>query len=369
MELSNKISGVRPFVEEDIPAVASIHWNVFGAGGPLCPELKTNYHAYFNSVYLQSFHSDRPVKSLVYEEGGKVSGFLGAVGRGMSWHGMPIHVAVATNFTVSPGTRGIAGVKLMAAFLGGSQDLSIADEAGMNSRKVWQGLGGRTSLFHSTRWICLLSPARTALRTLGTKRAFSTVSHLLSPAAHAIDALVPRVAKTSFRHSESPLVEVPFNPSVILRHVDGLLKTFPLRSMYSEASLTWLLRRAESKKSMGPFQRILVTTSQGKIAGWYFYYAKPGGIGEVLQIAAADGRFEDVFDHLYTHARARGVIGLAGRPERELIHPLSRRFCVFGRYPWWVLVHSRRTEILDAFQRGDAFFSRLDGEWCCHFKD
>lgn len=369
MELSSKISGVRPFIEDDIRTVASIHWNVFGAGSPLSPELETDYQAYFKDVYLQSFHTDRPVRSLVCEEGGKVSGFLGAVGRCMSWHDMPILAAVATNFVVSPGARGITGVKLLAAFLAGSQDLSIADEAGMNSRKAWQGLGGRTSLFHSTRWICLLSPARAALHMLGTKRGFSTVSRLLNPAAYVMDALAPRVAKTSFRHSESPLVEVPFAPSIILRHVDGLLKTFPLSSMYSEASLAWLLRRAENKRSMGPFQKVLVTTSQGKIAGWYFYYAKPGGIGEVLQIAAEDGRFEDVFDHLYTHARERGVAGLAGRPERELIYPLSRRFCVFGPYPWWVLVHSRRTEILDAFQRGDAFFSRLDGEWCCHFKD
>jgi len=41
--------------------------------------------------------------------------------------------------------------------------------------------------------------------------------------------------------------------------------------------------------------------------------------------------------------------------------------CGFGRDGPWVLIHSRRPEILPAVERGDAFLSRLDGEWWLSF--
>jgi hypothetical protein len=33
----------------------------------------------------------------------------------------------------------------------------------------------------------------------------------------------------------------------------------------------------------------------------------------------------------------------------------------------WVLVHARDPEFVRAFEHGDAFFSRLEGEWCLRF--
>ncbi|MGH9432775.1 MAG: hypothetical protein ACRD3T_14635, partial [Terriglobia bacterium] len=89
----------------------------------------------------------------------------------------------------------------------------------------------------------------------------------------------------------------------------------------------------------------------------------------VLQIAAQEHALEDVFNHLCAHALARGVAALAGRLQRGLLGPLSPRFCMMDRQTLWVLVHSRRAEMLDAFQRGDAFFSMLEGEWCLQFRE
>ncbi|MGH9433401.1 MAG: GNAT family N-acetyltransferase, partial [Terriglobia bacterium] len=287
MKLSRTMAGVRPFVHDDIPSVAALHWRVF-EGSPLPSRFESDYCAYFKDVYLDGPGREQTVESLVSEESGKITGFLGVVPRHMTWQGSPVLAAVATNFAVSPESRGLAGVKLLGAFLAGGQDFSIADRAVSVSRKAWEGLGGRTSLFHSVRWLCVLSPARAALDMLGRRRGLLMASRVLSPAGRAMDALVSRIPKGPFQRIKSQLSAKPLDPSVILSHADELLKTFPLRTAYDEISLAWMLRRAEGMKSKGPLQKVLLSEPHGKIVGWYLYYAKSGGIGEVLQIAAQE---------------------------------------------------------------------------------
>ena len=34
---------------------------------------------------------------------------------------------------------------------------------------------------------------------------------------------------------------------------------------------------------------------------------------------------------------------------------------------YWTLVHAKQQDVCHALQRGDAFFSRLEGEWCLRF--
>jgi hypothetical protein len=35
---------------------------------------------------------------------------------------------------------------------------------------------------------------------------------------------------------------------------------------------------------------------------------------------------------------------------------------------YWTLIHSQQPELLDAIHRGDAFLTRLEGEWCMRFQ-
>jgi hypothetical protein len=42
----------------------------------------------------------------------------------------------------------------------------------------------------------------------------------------------------------------------------------------------------------------------------------------------------------------------------------SEKNCFFACRGGWTVAHSRNPEILEALNRGDAFLSRLDGEWC-----
>jgi hypothetical protein len=53
--------------------------------------------------------------------------------------------------------------------------------------------------------------------------------------------------------------------------------------------------------------------------------------------------------------------------EPRLAHALGRRHCLFHSSSVHTLIHSRDADLLWAFARGDAFFSRLEGEWWMRF--
>jgi hypothetical protein len=62
-----------------------------------------------------------------------------------------------------------------------------------------------------------------------------------------------------------------------------------------------------------------------------------------------------------------GAAAVRGRLDPRHVDALSARHCWFRREGAGVLLHSRRADVSDAFRRGDAALSRLEGEWCLRF--
>jgi hypothetical protein len=112
-----------------------------------------------------------------------------------------------------------------------------------------------------------------------------------------------------------------------------------------------------------------VLRAGGALAGWHLWFLRPGGPGgrvaEAVQVGATEEAALDVVDHLLADARRRGAVAVAGRLEPALMPALSERLSLFhrGRGPSWLLAHSRDERILRAVHVGDAFLTRLEGEW------
>jgi hypothetical protein len=58
-----------------------------------------------------------------------------------------------------------------------------------------------------------------------------------------------------------------------------------------------------------------------------------------------------------------------GRLDPRYIHELSARHCWLRREGTYTLVHSRHADIMAAFKQGEAFLSRLEGEWWLRWTD
>jgi hypothetical protein len=84
----------------------------------------------------------------------------------------------------------------------------------------------------------------------------------------------------------------------------------------------------------------------------------------VLQIGGRTDNVPEVLNHLFYHAWQRGAVAATGPMDPSLCGVLSENYCTFHRPEnSWTLIHSQDQQILNSLHSGDAFLSRLEGEW------
>jgi len=294
---------------------------------------------------------------------------LAVAPRRLTINGKAVHARITSQFVVDPEFRGFAGVKLLSAVLAGPQDICIADESNADSRILWRRLGGVTSPLYSMRWIYPLRPCQFALFVTRKKTLLpGIVSAASTPLARTLDALAGRILKFPACPSEPRLYGEDLTCETLVTCLSEAGRKQSIRPDYDYRSLSWVLQRAEQMHAKGRLQKVLLKTAKRETAGWYLNYLNPAGLSEVLQVHANTPFAHDVLDHLFHHAWRRGATALSGRMEPGLIQAFSDKHCLFHCGPEWLLVHSRRPELVQALDRGNAGFSRLDGEWCLHFR-
>lgn len=362
------MSPIRPFVAADVPQVADLHRTVFKTDGRVDSGLDS-YRGYFTRVFLDTPAQDAEIPSLVYEQtDGSIVGFIGVVPRRMTINGQHFRAAISSQFIVNPSCRaGFVAVGLAKAFLEGPQDLSISDEASDVSRRIWEGLGGTTSLWHSMRWTRPLQPTRFALSFLRERNGMGHLATAVDPLARLTDALMVRLARGRlYQPMPTPSPQDELCETVFLSHLSGFAGTENLRMEYDAKTFRWLIDLAQRRKGSGRLRTAVVRKAH-TVMGWYVFHISDDRTADVLQIAADSGTIPYVLDHLFAHAAAEGAIAATGRLEPRFMESLSDKHCVFHLRGPWVLVSARRRDLLRSFQSGDTFFSRFDGEWCLGF--
>lgn len=351
---------VRPLEERDVPRVAELHEKVLGkASGP------TPLAERLARILLQHPWQAESLPSWVYEDaGGTVVGCIGVVPRPMTFNGRKILAAISHSFIVDPGSRStLAAVALAQRFLAGRQDLSLA-EGNDVSRAILESSGGFTSLLYSLCWTRPLRPGRYVLSFLNNRGMPAVARWALLPFCALADALTPFIARRPFRLVEPPVSAAELDADTLRRSLDRFTRNRSLRPHYDERSLSWLLETLAQKQERGTLQKVVVRNAERETVGWYLYYGRPGGVGTVVQLGADENCAEQVLDHLFLHAKRRGMVAVSGQVDPALFHLYSRRDCVFHHDGGsWILVHSRLPELRHAFDRGEAFLTRLEGEW------
>jgi len=282
----------------------------------------------------------------------------------MSFNGRRILAATSHSFIVDPGSRStLAALELAQKFLAGRQELSLA-EGNNTSRAILEGAGGFTSVLYSLCWTRPLRPGRYVLSFLNKRGMPAAARWALLPFCQLADALTPLIARRPFRLKQPAVTGVELDADTLRRSVGEFTQTRSLRPYYENGALDWLLDTLAQKQERGTLQKVAVRNAAQETVGWYLYYGKPGGVGTVVQVGARPGCAEDVLDHLFFHARQRGMVAVSGQVDPEYFHLYSRRDCVFHHDGGsWILVHSRLPELRHAIDRGDAFLTRLEGEW------
>jgi hypothetical protein len=349
------VGRIRPFTPDDIPAVVALRRQAFRRSEQRTAE---DLARYFGRIFFGNPWRDEALPSLVYcGPQGRISGFLGVVPRPALFEGQPVRVAVGTQLMVDPAARGLAGFELMKAFLTGPQDLSLSDVANDLSRRMWEALGGATSFIHSLQWTQPVRRGRFYAGRLAGRLHVRGLALALRPASWAVDAMSPRpVLPEDVR-------AVPLTPALIATRGEDVLSGIALRPRYDERSISWLFDQLACKRALGALSGVFAQNAAGAPIGWGVYYSTPGGIGHVVQIAAAKELLRDVFECLRHDAWERGLAALTGRVEPALLAVVGSTGARIEREGPWVLLHSARPELVAAIHAGDAFLSRLEGEW------
>ena len=372
------MGSIREFRREDVADVAALWLRVFRRRAGPAPQ---HLQDYFRHVFFDNPWRDPALPSLVYQDPGKrVAGFLGVIPRAMSFHGAPIRVAVCTQLMVDESARpSYAAAKLVKALFAGAQDLSFSDGANGVSEKLWQSAGGSVALLYSLRWTQVLRPAEYALLQLQRREPLQRLARALLPGARAIDAAVargalgPRLRKYRPRQPPGTVVEHAPSDETLLGCVRQFCGGRALLPKYSLESFGWLVGRAGDKKRHGDLRKGVVRGLGGKILGWYLYYLQRGEVAQVLQFGGRPGSIHGVLNTLAGDAWRQGAVALAGQVEPRFAVELADRGCHVtwpGYTPGiWAVAHSKNAALLDAIQRGDAFLTRLEGEWWARFSD
>jgi hypothetical protein len=359
---------VRPFVEDDIAQAGELHRRVFGVRGAR-KALAAAYERYFRQVFLNNPWRQEGVGPLVYEEnGGRIAGFLGVMGLPMRLQGRRVNAAVSSQFIVDPESRArLAGVRLLRAFLSGPQDLSFADEANEASRRIWEFLGGTTALLYSMHWTRALRPLQFARLRASGSRVLGPLGFLSAPLCAGVDAVAARLRRSRLPGCGPRLAEEDPGLETLLACSEAARAGCSLQPRYDERTLRWLLERAAGAAGRAGFYKVVLRNGSGGLAGWYLYGLDERGVGEVLQIGSTNHSTREVLEHLLDHAWGRGAVAVRGRLQPPFLRELWSGHGLRHHRRYWMLVHSRRPELLQAVERGDAFLTRLEGEWCLRF--
>lgn len=356
-------SRVRPLVERDLPHIVSLYEQVFaGRAG----RASGSARIHLEQILCRSPWRDDTLPSLVCEDGaGRIVGCLGVMPRRMRIGDRSIRAAISHSFMVEPGSRAsLAALALARAFLSGGQDLSVA-EGGGPSRRILESLGGSTSLLYSLRWTRPLRPARYVLSYLKRRGLPAPLAAAFAPLGSVADLLAPRIAGASIAAPRSRLTGQELAAGDLLACLSGAAADRALRPRYDGEFLGWFLDLLAARQGRGRFEKVAVRDDSGALVGWYLFYLNPGGISEVVQIGATRGFMGDVVDHLFERAYRGGAVAVSGQMDPAAFQALAARRCMFHHDGIsWFLVHSRDPEVLPAIHRGDAFLTRLEGEWC-----
>lgn len=363
---------VRAFRLDDIPRVAALWMDAFHRSAAPAPAA---LHQYFREIFFGPCH-DPELPSLVYQQaGGAIQGFLGVIPRRMAFRGETIRVAVATQIMVASGARGYAAGALLRRYFAGAQDLSYSDGANEESERLWRAGGGDIATLYNLAWTRVLRPLgylEARLRERGgdllrwrlLERALSPVSRTLDGAFALVD---PRAASTGEEADE--LQAEPATPEAVGWCIRHLCAGRLLTPVYERESLDWLLGQAAAKQRHGELCGSVLRDNRGDRVGWFLYYARQGGIAQALQFGGRPQRIRSVLERLFRDAAARGAVAVTGGFDPRHMKDLARSRCRFNWPGYAVVVRSRRPELAQAVHRGDAFLTRLEGEWWARFSD
>jgi hypothetical protein len=281
----------------------------------------------------------------------------------MEVDGKGIRIAVPHRLMISPDTDSpLVGMRLLQQLLAGPQDLTIADGANDNGRRILEWSGASMSHLYSLNWVRPLRPCVFAIEMARKRlRGMASFGAAIRPVGRVIDSVLrsPRVSPFGVTRPTTRDVEV--SADLVLKGIEQFSRGRILRPVYDLHAVEWLLKALGANKDRGEFGGMGVFNSRDQFIGVCLYYMTTARIGEVMLLAARDDSRDTVLRHVIYSMQQRRGIGLIGRLEPMFLPNFADNHCLM-KCGDWAFFHGRNQELVNMINGGDAFLSPLDGE-------
>ena len=355
---------IRPLRADDLERVAELFVTTFRADGSAST---ASVAEYMRTVYLDGPSSDPDLPSLVAENAqGDVGAFVGVTRAFFTKGNRRLRAAIPGNLMVEPGSNPLIASRLISAFLAGGQDFSFADTATDVAARIWKYAGGIRCPAYSLTFTRALRPAAHAAYRFARRNRRPGAAAAARFAARPLDFALERLPlePLGLPRSASSVVDLDLKtvaPSM------GKVSALSLYPSYEDAWLDFVLEQAAQRGKGRLLGRAVEGEGRGSApAGWFLYYPNPGSVAEVLQLVARPRSFGKVFEALVTDAYDEGAVAVSGRAHPSQLRALGKYRCSLV-CEMWTVVHSRRAEVEQAFLRGEALPTALEGEGWMRF--
>ncbi|WP_420412577.1 hypothetical protein [Roseibium sp.] len=363
------MSNIRTAVTSDADAVTRLFCDVFRNGSSADGD---QLRAYLERLYLHP-ENNGGVGSLVHETtSGDISGFLGGYAAPMIYENNPLLAAICGSFMVKdPKAEPLTAPRLMKAFLNGPQDLSLSETASEVSHTMWTKLGGITLPDYSWTWHRSLRPADFLLTTLAARSPMLRhAQSIFKPITRLVDRSVLKRKKDdgkswlafgkgenrSFTSVES------ISQEEFVELFEKCTHVFSPRPAFEKSQLLDILEDAGQKAELGPMTLGKVCGKGDRSLGAIVCHSGQDGILRILQMLAIPKAEAQVLDAVLTYANELGAVSVSGRVQPNFLPEMLGRRIFLSNHNATV-VHSRNSDIVNAFKQGNGFANGLVGEY------
>lgn len=241
------------------------------------------------------------------------------------------------------------------------QDFCFSDNASPVSADHWEAGGGHILPIQSLEWRRVFRPFTSLLQRL-----FSAVPALRKLPLRIITLPVDRVVRLlvpSFTPAARRGYRVePAGFEEFREYANTVLERFYVRPAWSAEEFSWLIGLARQNTACGSLYCRKILDGKGETAGFVLYFGEANGIARVLNLVCAQGREQEVVEHLCAFFDAEGYCDARGMAQPFLMKAILRQRQLTFRHSGYFCVVSRHPEIVGAALRDDIYVGGLASE-------
>lgn len=355
----SKKDPISPFAYGDIEEVAILSQKYF----PRSKEVSISYlKETLRDLYFKGVANHPRITSLVSRsQEGIINGFLGVTTQPFFYKKKKITVANCHHLMATEEARSkLIPMKMLQKFIAGPQELSFSDGSVETMRLFWKRFGGEPCVSGSIYYKIPLKPVSFVMRPL-LKRVNTPLKKIADISASGVDNVAGKLRVPMF-HRKKPDVKLKdLTSALLLKGLKNIRSDYVLFPFYDQSKIEHLFRLLSKEKRYGTLHKLAILENEN-VVGWLIYYAKRGGICEVIQAVSCFGKEDLLFDIITWHAYSRGGVELSGRlMTNHMQTPFTTKaFCMPARM--WTLIHSTDRELMHDIQSGKALLTRLEGD-------